>query len=67
VIAGSVPNPARFPSGCRFHPRCPVAVARCREAEPPLESLESGHAVRCWRAGEIAAGALDPVRGEARA
>jgi oligopeptide/dipeptide ABC transporter ATP-binding protein len=67
VIAGNVPNPARFPSGCRFHPRCPVAQARCREAEPPLETFEGAHAVRCWRAAEIAAGALDPVRGEVRA
>jgi oligopeptide/dipeptide ABC transporter ATP-binding protein len=38
VIAGSVPNPARFPSGCRFHPRCPVATDRC-EDEPRLESF----------------------------
>jgi oligopeptide/dipeptide ABC transporter ATP-binding protein len=67
VIAGNVPNPARFPSGCRFHPRCPVAQARCREAEPPLAPFEGAHAVRCWRAAEIASGALDPVRGEVRA
>ena len=30
VIPGNVPDPARFPAGCRFHPRCPVAQARCR-------------------------------------
>src|SRR3989442_8891016 len=35
VIPGNVPNPARFPKGRRFHPRCPVAQERCREQEPP--------------------------------
>jgi oligopeptide transport system ATP-binding protein len=59
VIPGGVPNPARFPSGCRFHPRCPVAQAQCRETEPVLAPLAGGHLVRCWRAGEIAAGTLD--------
>ena len=60
VIPGSVPNPAHFPSGCRFHPRCPVAVDRCRTEMPPLETLEDDHKVRCWRAAEIAAGAVTP-------
>ncbi len=60
VIPGTVPNPVAFPPGCRFHPRCPVAVDRCRSEAPPLEEIEPGHAVRCWRAAEIAAGTVRP-------
>jgi peptide/nickel transport system ATP-binding protein len=60
VIPGTVPNPARFPAGCRFHPRCPVMIAKCLE-EPALDSYLSAHLSRCWRSGEIAAGTLDPV------
>ncbi len=63
-IPGQVPDAARFPAGCRFHPRCPVAVERCRAAEPPLEPAGPGHLSRCWRAAEIAAGTLDPAPGE---
>ena len=60
VIPGSVPNPAAFPPGCRFAPRCPVAEARCLEPVP-LTELEPGHRVRCVRASEIAAGRLEPA------
>jgi peptide/nickel transport system ATP-binding protein/oligopeptide transport system ATP-binding protein len=60
VIPGSVPNPANFPVGCRFHPRCPVAQNRCL-IDPPLIQIEAGHLSRCLRADEIAAGVLDPV------
>jgi oligopeptide/dipeptide ABC transporter ATP-binding protein len=61
VIPGNVPDPARFPPGCRFHPRCPVAEARCREADPILRGFPGDRLVRCWRAEEIAAGTLDPT------
>lgn len=60
VIPGSVPNPARFPRGCRFHPRCPVAQNRCL-TEPPLVEATPGHLSRCLRAAEIASGVLAPV------
>ncbi len=60
VIPGSVPNPANFPIGCRFHPRCPVAQNRCL-TDPDLVAVEHGHLSRCLRAGEIAAGTLNPV------
>ena len=59
VIRGAVPNPARFPEGCRFHPRCPVAVRRCLEV-PALERIGEG-LVRCCRANEIANGQLAPA------
>ncbi|HVP39985.1 MAG TPA: ABC transporter ATP-binding protein [Candidatus Saccharimonadales bacterium] len=55
AIPGSVPDPARFPSGCRFHPRCAFATERCRTAEPPLEGPAGGHWVRCWHADQVAA------------
>jgi oligopeptide/dipeptide ABC transporter ATP-binding protein len=60
VIPGNVPNPTRFPKACRFHPRCPVAIERCRTENPPLMAFGS-HLSRCWRAEEIANGTLDPL------
>jgi oligopeptide/dipeptide ABC transporter ATP-binding protein len=60
VIPGTVPNPARFPVGCRFHPRCPVMIEKCL-ADPPIDTIEPGHDARCWRSREIAAGTLEPV------
>ena len=64
VIPGNVPNPVHFPSGCRFHPRCPIAVERCRNEMPALRDVGGGHLARCFRAEEIASGAVDPVAGE---
>ncbi|QUL52970.1 ABC transporter ATP-binding protein [Paenibacillus tritici] len=46
-IPGQVPNPANLPSGCRFAPRCPVAVDRCREQLPELLEVQPGHICRC--------------------
>jgi peptide/nickel transport system ATP-binding protein/oligopeptide transport system ATP-binding protein len=61
VIPGTVPDPANFPAGCRFHPRCPVVEERCKRLEPALEIPERDHLSRCWRTHEIAAGTLDPA------
>ncbi|MGB6116818.1 MAG: ABC transporter ATP-binding protein [Mesorhizobium sp.] len=45
-VAGEIPNPINPPSGCHFHPRCPVAIAECKAITPPV--VESGTAhVRC--------------------
>ncbi len=49
-IEGQVPQPGALPPGCRFAPRCPFAVARCREASPPLCGIGADHSVACWRA-----------------
>jgi len=47
VLQGEIPNPADVPAGCRFHPRCPIAVAECRQADPALRTLAPGHEVAC--------------------
>ena len=55
TIAGSVPEPLRFPAGCKFHPRCPLGSAekQCQTQEPPLEEIEPGHWAACWKVREI--------------
>ena len=47
-LPGEVPDPANPPSGCRFHPRCPHAFARCPSDEPPLLELAGGRGAACW-------------------
>ncbi|MBE3575266.1 MAG: ABC transporter ATP-binding protein [Firmicutes bacterium] len=47
-IPGTPPDLLEPPAGCRFHPRCPLASARCRQEEPPLETIEPGHQAACW-------------------
>ncbi|HTR83066.1 MAG TPA: ABC transporter ATP-binding protein [Reyranella sp.] len=44
---GEVPSPINPPSGCVFHPRCPMAVDNCKEARPALRELRPGHWVAC--------------------
>jgi oligopeptide/dipeptide ABC transporter ATP-binding protein len=66
VIPGQVPDPSRFPGGCRFHPRCPLAVERCRAEAPALRDVGGGHLARCHRVEEIASGAVSAVGEERR-
>jgi peptide/nickel transport system ATP-binding protein len=49
AIEGQVPNPLAPVSGCRFHPRCPFAIDRCRNEEPPVVAVGAGHDAACWR------------------
>ena len=54
AIPGSVPAATEWPTGCRFHPRCPHAWDKCRSSEPPLLDAGSGHQARCWLVTEPA-------------
>ena len=50
-LKGEVPNPINPPSGCRFHPRCPIAREICSKEEPELREVEKDHYVACFYAG----------------
>lgn len=47
-IAGSVPPPNKFPSGCRFHPRCPFAMEKCKTGAVPFFKIDPEHEAACW-------------------
>jgi len=49
AIAGTIPNALHPPSGCRFHPRCPMAIDECARSLPPLEPKAPQHLVACIR------------------
>jgi oligopeptide transport system ATP-binding protein len=58
AIEGSVPSPTDRPPGCAFAARCQYAFARCREEEPPLETVAPGRQAACFLAdARLAAGA----------
>jgi peptide/nickel transport system ATP-binding protein len=53
AIPGTVPDPLRLPSGCRFSDRCPLADDGCRRADPPFAEVEPGRSVACYKPGEL--------------
>jgi len=53
VLTGDIPSPASQPTGCHFHPRCPIAQKQCSEIEPQLRTItNAGHLVSCHLATE---------------
>ena len=47
ILQGDVPSPINPPTGCHFHPRCPIAEARCQQQEPALRDLGAAHLGAC--------------------
>ena len=52
-LEGEPPDLHAPPSGCRFHPRCPMATAHCQEHEPALERIEADQHAACWYSDEV--------------
>jgi len=55
VIPGTLPAPSRLPQGCRFHPRCPLAIEPCRGSPPDMVELGASRRTRCIRGPELLA------------
>jgi len=56
ILKGDVPSPIDPPPGCSFHPRCLYAQDTCRQNEPPLNEIKSGHFAACFFAGHVGIG-----------
>lgn len=48
AIKGAVPSVTHFPTGCRFHPRCPCVMTKCKHGQVPEFALGESHAAKCW-------------------
>jgi peptide/nickel transport system ATP-binding protein len=51
TLRGEPPSPLSPPTGCHFHPRCPLAIERCRVEQPALRDVGSNHLAACHLAG----------------
>ena len=58
VLQGDVPSPLAPPRGCRFHPRCPFAMARCAQEEPATVEVAPNHYVSCFLHSNETSGSL---------
>ncbi|MGY3078104.1 peptide/nickel transport system ATP-binding protein [Bradyrhizobium sp. LM6.10] len=65
-VEGEVPSPINPPSGCAFHPRCPLAVERCRIKVPPLVPMADGRLVACHVRAPATETPLQPIAAHAR-
>ena len=59
-IPGEAPDLAHPPTGCPFHPRCPIAIDRCANERPPLVAYPTGERVACWMAEAPVSNTLEP-------
>ncbi len=68
AVVGDPPSPIRLPSGCRYHPRCPLAADVCEREDPPLEigPWHPGHASACHFADRVAQLTLDTADARAQ-
>ncbi|MGH6809488.1 MAG: oligopeptide/dipeptide ABC transporter ATP-binding protein, partial [Ensifer adhaerens] len=62
ITASEVPSPLNPPSGCTFHPRCPLADARCKSERPAMRSFSDGSRAACHRVEEAAAATVKPTQ-----
>jgi peptide/nickel transport system ATP-binding protein len=60
ALSGAPPNLANPPSGCRFHPRCLLAMDICRQAHPALTTLAADHRVACYAASPLVRRSAEP-------
>jgi oligopeptide/dipeptide ABC transporter ATP-binding protein len=61
VLPGDPPDAANPPTGCVFHPRCPLAIDRCRTEAPALRAIAAEHQAACHRAEDVLGGAPMPT------
>ena len=52
ILQGETPNPIQLPSGCRFHPRCPVVMDKCKQIDPRLMTIADAHEAACVLVGQ---------------
>jgi len=64
LLVGETPDPSSPPSGCRFHPRCPLASGICARVDPPMRSLAPGHSAACHHTDKV--GSVEAVAHAAR-
>ncbi|MCZ2127206.1 MAG: ABC transporter ATP-binding protein [Anaerolineales bacterium] len=62
ILQGETPNPINLPSGCRFHPRCPVAFDECKISDPPNVNLSETHQAACLLLTEKNNGHRQPAK-----
>jgi oligopeptide/dipeptide ABC transporter ATP-binding protein len=53
ILQGETPNPLNLPGGCRFHPRCPVAMEACKQSDPAYVRVAEGHEAACLLAQPV--------------
>ena len=62
ILSGDVPSPIHPPTGCPFHPRCPVAEPRCKSEKPELRNLGLGHLAACHLATKDYGRLVSPIK-----